>query len=900
MPIQLDNITNLPAIKTYSPKFFSALLTGSGKKTGLLCETRNPIHVTNPNNPSPVGQHHLPWGDRKCKSTHNGVTTTVIPVNPISMPKYDSAAIMNNNVVINVPNVTSFLKIAHDPSMAQEVYLDVNPHVIVIQETEVSYGKATKEVKIYYHIALYTVRNSSRNNFAIRALDSSIRSTTNASENTVAHIYGQYLMDDMRNIKDILGLGNYTIDSQSIDDYIATYDLYNAMIKRSEEWQSTLDQTVIKFFESMHAHTQDTDIMHMIMHEIKRLEMYPIPLDIYTRIYQAMPTYFTRKERDILCKQNLNLLLSDTLNNLNSAKKSLPCIKTQTLAQPSHKPPFSPEQRNAITSTEPLIMVQAGAGTGKSTVILGRVDHMVDTGIDPKDIMVLSFTNAAADNITAKNANIKSMTIARMIHNIYSNNFPTHELSNVDTIRNSIEIHFKDDIALEFRKLLRSLMKNDNDCYTMLNNFIEDNYDRVIDILNTIKQTSLELEIIICYQQIDTFNEPTSVQSKYLIVDEVQDNSIFEFIYLLKYINKHKESLFIVGDCSQTLYEFRASNPRALNMLESSNIFKSHQLQTNYRSNQEILDFANITLKGIEANQYANIQLRANSLKPVTASSFKEKVKLQYEHIPKIREASEVIERAFIKNIKPYIDEKMQKGEKIACLAYSRNHVALMERTLKMLYPDKNIMSLVPAKVYSTTIFSEYIKRYWDELRFAPPQNIATLICDEIFQKLTYLVYDKDKAAASTQRLLTDWKTKYQTTIQNWTQQLIANRMSMDKFLLNVRDTMIEFEIQNNAAKQALISMRNEQNKRDQAYETADIILSTIHSAKGLEFDNVIILYRNESNMAEDKKRMYYVALTRAMRSEYILAYDTTIAPKIEADYELILESLAAPRGVSA
>ena len=98
---------------------------------------------------------------------------------------------------------------------------------------------------------------------------------------------------------------------------------------------------------------------------------------------------------------------------------------------------------------------------------------------------------------------------------------------------------------------------------------------RIISLLDTIKQTSLELEIIICYQRIDTMAEPTHVNCKYLIIDEVQDNSIFEFIYVLKYITKHAQSLFIVGDASQTLYEFRSANPRALNTLEGSGVFST-------------------------------------------------------------------------------------------------------------------------------------------------------------------------------------------------------------------------------------------------------------------------------------------------------------------------------------
>lgn len=212
--------------------------------------------------------------------------------------------------------------------------------------------------------------------------------------------------------------------------------------------------------------------------------------------------------------------------------------------------PFDPVPMRCIEvdADDKLYVTKDFIVTHNSTVILGRIEYMCACGINPQDITVLSFTNAAANHITDKNPRVHSMTIARMIHNIYTANFKNHELSSVDTIVNSIDIYYHgNDVADKFKAKCRAIIKNEPDAFTSMNNFIEAHYDEVIAILDTIGQTSLELEIIICYQKIDTFVEPPDVQSKYLIIDEVQDNSIFEFIYTLKYVDKHKESLFIVG-----------------------------------------------------------------------------------------------------------------------------------------------------------------------------------------------------------------------------------------------------------------------------------------------------------------------------------------------------------------
>ena len=187
-------------------------------------------------------------------------------------------------------------------------------------------------------------------------------------------------------------------------------------------------------------------------------------------------------------------------------------------------------------------------------MILARINQLTLCGVNPSDITVLSFTNAAADNIIKKNPNVRSMTIARMIHDLYMTYFPTHELSSVETIANSLGIYMPGDaFALQFAQRLRRLEGRDaQGAYTSLNNFIEAHLEQTIDALNLIKQTSLELEIILAYQMIDRMPLPSGLNIRHLIIDEVQDNSVFEFIYLLRLVSKLKASLFIVGKhCSR-------------------------------------------------------------------------------------------------------------------------------------------------------------------------------------------------------------------------------------------------------------------------------------------------------------------------------------------------------------
>ncbi|MDO4595446.1 MAG: ATP-dependent helicase [Coriobacteriaceae bacterium] len=893
MPITLNDLTKTTPVATFSPKFFDGKLTGAGKKIGLLNETRNPGNIQ-PN----VNTSHENIHMRKRHYSNGQADVTQIPFYVLSYEAWDAIDKMP------IPDSFDMTRIAEKslPNGSNiEAFVTMHAHTAILEEVQPAYkGAPTKKIlTVCYRVHLFVVHDKNDAYAALGHVSSAARSNANCA-------VLEFTCNPRRIFQDWAGMlksHGFAIDQAAIDKFMNDASLYDLVAKASEEWQTTIHETLDFYFERVkdaiaakrlgHDHA-----MNCVARTMHRIEDYNVPLDLYRDIYKSIKTHFPADDATILCKENLNLLLSDTLNNLNDNKSQLTCLPTP--AQPVQVDSFfSREQRRALTTGEPLTLVQAGAGTGKSTVILARIQYMIDCGIKPEDITVLSFTNAAADHITEKNPHVHSMTIASMIHSIYSANF-THELSSVETIINSLDIYYpNDDFAYEFRNRLQGVLKNNRDSFTRMNNFIERNYDKVMDVLDTIGQTSLELEIIICYQQIENLTEPAEVQSRYLIIDEVQDNSIFEFVYTLKYVDKHKESLFLVGDCSQTLYEFRASNPKALNVLEGSGVFATYQLQTNYRSNQEILDFANVTLADIEANQYANIQLQANSLAQVTAQSFSDKVHLHYERLNRISEFNDALGPIFAKNLVKYIDEKLAAGEQIAFLSFTRFQVNAMGDILKGLYPNAAIANLVPEKVYNSTVFSEFIKRYWHDVKFIPTKSIMNVIAQEIQYRLQYLVYDATKSQKHVQRMLQEWIQENHATVSVWQRAHMNGTMSLDDLLVNVRNNMLDFEIKRNAIRQSLVSARNQQNKQNQDVSNANFLLSTIHSAKGLEFENTVVLYQAKNDMDEEKKRMYYVAFTRAMKSEFIVAYDTVVTPKIVADYEAILDRLSKSSAVA-
>lgn len=856
-----------PQKKTYDQKFFHQDLTGSGKKErGLLNSHQN--LGAKPDNDA-VRNEDLEY--KKLETKFNAVKTIFLPLLPIPYPIV-SSILYNDQTYLEPMLPKQYIEVGKVPTSDQTIYMSIMPASIRITKAKDTSPTAVKDlvttVKTVYLI--FKVYKDSQN-ILKRIKHSAITSKEDA-------------LNFMRKKEP-----KETINMKIVEDYIDDLNIVDQLSEQASVWNEDLaillDSTLA--FIKKRSNNNIRLMKDGAITFVENMNNYMLDLEQYTKLFKILETYFKDNDLNSICKLNLNLLLAETLASLKSHKSKIPTISPKTNPSPKVNPMFSKAQKDAIMSTEPLVMVQSAAGSGKSTVVLNHIKYMVDSGVAPEDIMVLSFTNAAADNISLKNPGVNSMTIAKMINKIYQENFD-HQLSTLSTVANTIMIYFKNHpVGSPLASLLNNLVLNRSNSFIELTNFVEDNYDEVIKILDKINQTTLELEIIICYSSIDTLKEPQSITSKHLIIDEVQDNSVFEFIYTLKYVNKHLETLFIVGDASQCLYEFRASNPTALNVMENSGIFTTYKLQTNYRSNQEILNFANNLLANIEANQFAKLQLRANNLTKVTKDTFKEKVKIHYEKCRIQKDINDTLPLIIKENLKDYIEEKLNNKEQICLLAFSKVHGLIMQNAIAEKYPDKSIINITSKRVKNITYFSKFICRFWEDTKFYDIDKFIPSVVQGMYTNISYFTYGDQ--IDNLQNFIRKWLTSEDTTLRNWTKQAKAKNITKDELRQYVRDNMLDFEIKTNAIKQRLLSGKNEDLKDT---EGKDFIISTIHGVKGLEFDNVIVLIKNSELNKEDCKRLYYVALTRAIKSEYVIAYDTIKEPVIVSAYNEELEKL--------
>lgn len=906
MPIILDDVMSTPVTRSLTPKFFDKdILTGNGKSSGLVNQNLRPGRYPLGEGPHTMATMAL---GSKGKTSASSITTHMIPTGVLTQYSVESNAAAG--LTFGMPDPEDLFHITeHATKLAYDAFLGMTPQGLVVTK-DGSGDHMVTEARVLYRMEVYVTPVGATPDRAVLVQ----HAPPSVGEGFVMMGWSFAPLDDVEELiaqATARAAGKQTGTFVNVDDlaeWMAEYDLYERLCRQADQWAGTEIADIMQdhVTELFAAGTPDDATLNRLTSQLRYLETYPVALEAYRQIHTAIMAACPADIASVLVKQNINLLMNHTLQELEDLKPQLPAPPAPVNGQDTVHKMFSSQQRRAITADEPLVLVQSGAGTGKSSTILARIDHLVnDRGVNPDEISVLSFTNAAADNIKAKNPRVGSMTIARMIHDIYSLNFPTHELSSIDTIVNSLDIFFPtNQLARTFRRRLVEMegRRKVAGATTALNAFVEHYRDEVLKMLDTLKQTCLELEIILAYQMIETMKEPPHVSSRYLIVDEVQDNSIFEFIYILKYVAKHKENLFIVGDASQTLYEFRASNPKALNALEGSDVFACYQLTTNYRSNQAILDFANVHLTAIEANQIARIQLQADSLAEITPAEFVEKVHLDYRWVPKIGAFADDL-GAYIHNVVgPWVDDRLAAGQQVAFLAPTRREVAVMQEALAKRYPNEQIVNLVSERMYSTTIFSEFIKTHWDEVRQVPNlANASFAVSKGIDNHLPTMLRGQDikKATHAVTRMVSEWWIENSSAIDTWvrlTQQTNASTgaplMSADEFFDNLRDNLLKFEVSRNAARQAVLNQKNKERKEQNLKAGGKLVVSTVHGAKGLEFDNVVGIYRYDSQTDEPTKRMHYVMLTRAIHSEFILAYGTIKKPKIEADYEMIVNAL--------
>lgn len=555
MPIQ---ISTFKTKKEINPKYFTQTFTGDGnRKSGLLSPYRKVFMKG-------IFEGRKYEMNKKTKSNSNGVSREEIILDPILYNQYLNIEYID---LEKLKKIEDLIRIEDTSKTNDGIYMSVS--VLNTDYTKTPSENKDKKVSLntIYKFAFF--RKTNKDEMKMISYDKEKRSYPfffDGSSTFLNSHYNDYLKRIERlgentgifyftnNPKAMIDAieNNYKtdFDFEKIENYLSPLTDYDLFLKAAHKWNDDL-KDYLDFYLNASIRKNDNSFYNNfpIMNFIELLETYNIDLEVYQKVYEILEDRVPNMVKD-LSKLNQNLLLCDTLIDIKKNRNLLP--KINDVSKNFDKENFSMAQLDAITTTSPLVMISAGAGCGKTKTIEGRIKYLIKSGINPEDITVLSFSNAAADNVKERQSAVKSMTIAKMIHTIYSENFKSHQIATLETFINMVKIqksfnNVDDTTVNTFISNLYKILNNKDNGFMKMNSLIEDKYDEIIEILNTLKLTTLELEIMIAYQKIDTLKVPDSVKTKHIIIDEVQDNSIFEFAYALKYIKEFKSSLYLMG-----------------------------------------------------------------------------------------------------------------------------------------------------------------------------------------------------------------------------------------------------------------------------------------------------------------------------------------------------------------
>lgn len=283
-------------------------------------------------------------------------------------------------------------------------------------------------------------------------------------------------------------------------------------------------------------------------------------------------------------------------------------------------------QKEAVLATEGPVLVLAGAGSGKTTVLVNRIAYMIsEKHIRPWNILAITFTNKAAREMKDRIERLLGDTAKDMwigtFHSVcvrilrscidllgYSRDFVIYDTADTKTVMKEClrELNI-DEKSFPVRNVLSIISNAKNDLMdaATFENVYKSDYrmsiiakiyyryqtklrkNNAVDfddiILNTVKILSENPDVLSKYQ--DKF--------QYILVDEYQDtnNSQYLLINLLAQANRN---LCVVGDDDQSIYKFRGANiGNILNFEDDYSDVQKITLDQNYRSTQNILDAAN-------------------------------------------------------------------------------------------------------------------------------------------------------------------------------------------------------------------------------------------------------------------------------------------------------------------
>lgn len=599
------------------------------------------------------------------------------------------------------------------------------------------------------------------------------------------------------------------------------------------------------------------------------------------------------------------------------------------------------EQKLAATTIDGRVLILAGAGTGKTATLISRVAYMIDTGIDPESILLLTFTNKAAKEMRDRAAKM----IGERANKITASTFHSfcaafmRKYASVLDINNNFEIIDSVDSADAMSIVYNEFINENKDSYdykkdknfptkgnvlkvyeTAVNNCADipsaatylgfEKYTSQIEAIiqkfgeYKMSRNLLDYDDLLFFtkkilEENDGIRDDIDYQYKYIACDEYQDTNTIQND-ILDLITYQEPNLCVVGDDNQSIYAFRCADIG--NILSFSKRYpdcKTIILKENYRSTQEVLDLANTIMDYATEGIPKKLHGQTSGEKPFLVPMPNERAEAEfickkiddyfyYENI-RYKDMAVIVRSArqsfTLENILSMNNIPFKKfgGLKFMEHAVVKDILAF----LRVAVNDKDELAWFRILQLYPGIGKTFAKRIADAVL---SKDINEL--DNLYKTRSFAEYLPEIKNAILQIRDLKLKDALEFLIEDYYPKTATRRINAQNVSENIKnDDLYNLKEEIEAAK-ALYNMSK--NHRTINGFLSDIALdatqeednyddyvniTTIHSAKGLEYDIVFLMDVIESvtpkcpeGDAEDPEelRCLYVAITRAKKKLYL------------------------------
>lgn len=598
-------------------------------------------------------------------------------------------------------------------------------------------------------------------------------------------------------------------------------------------------------------------------------------------------------------------------------------------------------QREAVEHTEGPLLILAGAGSGKTTVLINRIAYMLSKGIcAPYHILAITFTNKAAKELCDRidrmmGADAFGVTAATFhsfcgrilraeiaVDGVFTSNYTIYDADDsqrvVKTAIKELEI---DDTALPARSVQYAISKAkdhriapDEFCKFFGRDVrneqiakIYARYDAALREANALDFDDMILKTVELFENHPEILAKYAGRFRYIMVDEYQDTNPLQY-RLVALLSSKFGNLCVVGDDDQSIYKFRGATIENILLFEERfPNAKVIRLEQNYRSTANILDTANAVIAHNTQRKGKNLWTAGEKGDPVyvkrvfddfeesrfLAETIQDRVVKgakfsDFAILYRTNAQSNSVERYFAKSAIPY---KIVGGFRF----YERKEIKDILAYLQIINNPrdnlrlKRIINEPKRKIGATTIahieeignrelmpMLEVMRRageYPSLSRTAPALMTFASMIDQLKEELTRYPLDEWVARVARE---TGYIAMLELEDTDEARDRINNIMELCSSVKQYQKENPEGTLAGFLEEVSLMTDLDQMNDEEER-----VVLMTLHSAKGLEFDYVFMigmeegLFPSQRCMEEDEleeeRRLMYVGVTRARKALYLV-----------------------------